>query len=427
MSKLTRRQFTGRAAGTVLAPLAFGAVGRSARAETRLRLFWWGNPDRDQRTFQVVDLYQQNNPEIRIDAESIGWDDYWPKMATQAAGQNMADVVQMDYRYLFEYARREQLEPLDDYIGEDLDLSNFDDSFLDSGRVDGKLYAVPWTSNSTACFYDTERLAEFGITAPDPGWTYDDLIEIARAIKEAAPRNYWGVADKGHWEPMLEVFVRQRGKSLYTEDGGLGYGEEDLADYLAFWDGMRQEGLLPPADITVQDTNLQQMPITLGRVPIDFAHSNQLVGLQALNPHELGMTMLPNREGGQPGQYMKPSMLVSVSRTSQVKPEAVRLTAFLVSDLDAGAILRVERGVPGDERVRGFLLDKVTEEERKMIDYLSIVAENVSPLPPPPPRGAGEIEKMLVRLYAQLAFGRVSVSDGAAQIYRDAEAIIRRA
>ena len=69
MSKLTRRQFTGRAAGTVLAPLAFGAVGRSARAETRLRLFWWGNPDRDQRTFQVVDLYQQNNPEIRIDAE----------------------------------------------------------------------------------------------------------------------------------------------------------------------------------------------------------------------------------------------------------------------------------------------------------------------------------------------------------------------
>ena len=70
---------------------------------------------------------------------------------------------------------------------------------------------------------------------------------------------------------------------------------------------------------------------------------------------------------------------------------------------------------------------EVTEEERKMIDYLSIVAENVSPLPPPPPRGAGEIEKMLVRLYAQLAFGRVSVSDGAAQIYRDAEAIIRRA
>jgi hypothetical protein len=31
------------------------------------------------------------------------------------------------------------------------------------------------------------------------------------------------------------------------------------------------------------------------------------------------------------------------------------------------------------------------------------------------------------RLYDQLAFGRVSVKDGAAQFYRDAQAIIRRA
>ncbi len=34
------------------------------------------------------------------------WSDYWTKMATQVAGKNMADVIQMDYRYIAEYARR---------------------------------------------------------------------------------------------------------------------------------------------------------------------------------------------------------------------------------------------------------------------------------------------------------------------------------
>jgi multiple sugar transport system substrate-binding protein len=426
MSRLTRRQFSGRVAGTAFASAALGGFGRSALAQTTLRWFWWGNPERNKRTYEVVDLYDEKHPDITIEAETIGWDDYWAKMATQASGRNMADVVQMDYRYLFEYARRQQLEPLDDYIGDILDLSQFDDSFLDSGRVGGQLYAVPWTSNSIACFYDQEKLAELGITMPDHTWTYDDLQTLARAVKEQAPEGYWGVADKGHWEPALECFLRQRDKALYQEDGSLGYDEEDVADYFGLWQGMRDEGLVPTPEITVRDTDLPNMPLTTGMAAVDFAHSNQLVALQALNPHQLGMNMFPNEAGGKPGQYLKPSMLISVSANSPVKEEAVKFTSFLASDLDAAAILRVERGVPGDGRVREFLIEEVDPQEKQMIDYLAIVADNVSPLPPPPPKGAGEIEQMLLRMYPELTFERLSVADAAGQFYSTAESILRR-
>jgi multiple sugar transport system substrate-binding protein len=425
MSKLTRRQFSARVAGTALASTGFCTIGRSARAETTLRWFWWGNPERNKRTYAVVDLYDEKHPDVAIEAETISWDDYWAKMATQASGRNLADVVQMDYRYLFEYARRQQLEPLDGY--DSLDLSHFDESFLDSGRVDGKLYAVPWTSNSIACFYDQEKLAEFGVSMPDHTWTYDDLRSLAGEIKKQAPESYWGVADKGHWEPALECFLRQRGKALYDADGGLAYGEEDVADYFGLWQGMRDEGLVPTPEITFRDdADLENMPLTTGMAAIDFAHSNQLVALQALNPRQLAMNMFPNQTGGQPGQYLKPSMLISVSATSQVKEEAVRFTSFLASDLEAAAILRVERGVPGDRRVVDFLAEEVDPQEKMMIDYLAIVADNVSPLPPPPPNGAGEIERMLLRMYPELTFGRLSVADAASQFYTTAESILRR-
>ena len=427
MSRLTRRQFSGRVAGTALATAALGGLGRSAWAQaTTLRWFWWGNPERNKRTYAVVDLYDEKHPDITVEAETIGWDDYWAKMATQASGRNMADVVQMDYRYLFEYARRQQLEPLDDY-GDLLDLSHFDESFLDSGRVGGQLYAVPWTSNSIACFYDQEKLAEVGVSMPDHTWTYDDLRKLASEVKQQAGEGYWGVADKGHWEPALECFLRQRGKALYTEDGSLDYDEADVADYFGLWQGMRDEGLVPTPEITVRDTaSLPDMPLTTGAAAIDFAHSNQLVALQALNPHQLGMNMFPNAPGGQPGQYLKPSMLISVSANSPVKEEAVKFTSFLASDLEAAAILRVERGVPGDGRVREFLIEEVDPLEKTMIDYLAIVADNVSPLPPPPPKGAGEIEQMLLRMYPELTFERLSVTDAASQFYGTAESILRR-
>ena len=427
MTTLTRRCFGLNLTGTALSATVLGALVRPAWAQTRLRLFWWGNPDRNKRTFEVVDLYQKQHADVAIDAETIGWDDYWPKMATQAAGRNMADVVQMDYRYLFEYARRGQLEPLDEYVGNGLDLSNYQTDFLDSGRVDGKLYAVPWTSNSTTTFYDKVKLQELGIPEPDHTWTWDDLREIGRAVKAKGGENSWGIADKGHWEPMMEFFMRQRGKALYTEDGKLAYTQEDVAEYFELWDGFRREGLMPPGDVTSQDTTLQKMPITLGYAAVDWAHSNQVVALQALNKNELGMTMLPNAPDGRPGQYLKPSMLVSVSKTSGVKPQAVAFTSFLVADPEAGKILRVERGVPGDRQVAQSLLADATPAEKKMIDYLAIVAENVSPLPPAPPKGAGEVDKMGQRLYNQLAFGRVEVKDAAAEFYRQAQAIIRRA
>jgi multiple sugar transport system substrate-binding protein len=137
--------------------------------------------------------------------------------------------------------------------------------------------------------------------------------------------------------------------------------------------------------------------------------------------------MLPNLSGGKPGQYLKPSMLISVSKTSQSKPEAVALAAFLAYDPAAVTVLGVERGVPGDERARESLLGKVNPVEKKMIDYLTIVEENVSPLPPPPPKGAGEVETLLRRFYPELAFGRMDVKDGAERFYKQSQAIMRRA
>jgi multiple sugar transport system substrate-binding protein len=428
MHETTRRRFVAGMAAVPAMPLALGSLSRAALAETRLRLFWWGNPERDKRTFQVVDVYKKKNPDVQVDAEAIGWTDYWPKMATQAAGRNMADVVQMDYRYLYEYARRNQLEPLDEYVGEELDLSRFDPTFLDSGRFQGKLYAVPWTVNSTACYYDTVRLNEFGVTMPDWRWTWDDLKTVARDIKKQAPEGYAAVANKGIWEPMLEFFLRQRGKALYTEDGEIASTQEDVTDYFGLWDSLRQEGLVPAADVTTRDIGgLDALPLTGRKCAIDFAHSNQIIGLQALVPNELGVTMLPNLAGGRPGQYLKPSMLISMSRTSPNKDGAVKLLAFLAYDLDAAAVLGVERGVPGDKQAREFLLDKVNPVERKMIDYLDIVAGNVSPLPPPPPKGAGEVETLLRRFYPELAFGRMDVKDGSERFFKQTQAVLRRA
>ena len=61
-----------------------------------------------------------------------------------------------------------------------------------------------------------------------------------------------------------------------------------------------------------------------------------------------------------------------------------------------------------------------------MADYISLISDKVSPLPPPPPHGAGEIATLLLRVNEQIGFGKLSPADGAKQFITESNAILAR-
>ena len=113
----------------------------NSQTEKRLRAYWWGNPERDRRTRAALDAYQAKNAGVNISSESVGWGDYWTKLATQTAGGNPPDLIQMDYRYIYEYSRRGTLLPLESQ-SKLLDVTGFSQGARDAGIVDGKLLSL---------------------------------------------------------------------------------------------------------------------------------------------------------------------------------------------------------------------------------------------------------------------------------------------
>ena len=425
---LTRRQFGGLLAGTAAAS-TLASVGAFAAPGQSVRLIWWGNPDRDRRTNEVIDLYAKNTG-TEVVPETYAWNDYWQKLATQAAGKNLPDLIQMDYRFIFEYARRQQLAALDELVGAKLAEVKFDPNQLASGKVDGKLYGVSMGANSMSFIYKKPVVESLGIAAWDPTtWTTDDFVAIGKEVKGKLPEKMFFVDNMGYREPMLETWTRQRGKALYTEDGQLGYDLDDLTAFFAFWKGLQDEGLSPPADLQSQDSDgkMETSMLVTGRSLFGFSHSNQLVANQKLVPEEINITMIPNQKDGKPGQYLKPSMLLSIAETSGDKDAAAELLNFFITDKAANSILQIERGVSGDPAVRAEILPSLSETEKKIIDYLDTVATSVSPLPPPPPKNAGELDRALRPAWDAISFEQVTVEEGAKTYYDNAVAILARA
>jgi multiple sugar transport system substrate-binding protein len=413
--------------GGAVAASALGLRASLAQDGGSVRFIWWGNPERDKRTNAVVDLYMQQTG-AEVVPETYAWPDYWQKLATQAAGGNLPDVIQMDYRFIFEYARRNQLAALDEFIGKELELGDYDADQLDSGKVDGKTYGVSMGANSMSHVYNKTILDGLGVELPDSAqWTIDDWVAIGRDIKDKLPEGVYFTENMGRLEPRLQTWCRSRGKELYTPDGNVGYELDDLVAFFEFWKALQDEGLTPPADVQAQDSDkMEESMLVTGQGVFNFLHSNQLVAMQNLVEDEVGIVMIPNNPGGQAGQYMKPSMFLSMAETSGDKSAAAKLINFFITNEDANDILLIERGVTADASIRERILAGLTETEQKIITYLDLVKTSVGQLPPPPPQNAGELDRALRPAWESVSFGQVDLEVAAQDYYDNAVRILER-
>jgi multiple sugar transport system substrate-binding protein len=311
-----------------------------------------------------------------------------------------------------------------------IDLGDFDSYILDSGEVDGKLYGVGLGENTITWLYDKVKLDELGIEPPRIDWTWEEFSVLAEEIYKRGGGNYWGSMDFNK-PNTLEIWVRQRGKALYTADGQLGFDVEDVVDWFEFLDDLRQRGAIVPAEVQALDPgeSITESMLSLGKACIISCSTNQLVAYQKAAPggHELGMVMAPS--GGpdsKPGQWAGPSQLLCITPSAANKLEAARFINFMVKSPDAANILGVERGVPPSASMREAVLPSLDEIEARTVHFMSAVADKVGALPPPPPQGATEIYPLLVRHNAAVGFGRATPSDAAKAFYADAERILSK-
>lgn len=428
MSVMLQRR-TVLSAGLAALSLATLGGGSAFAQAARLRLLWWGSQERADRTNKALAAYKTVKPDIDIAGEFAGWSDYWPRLATQVAGRNAPDLIQMDYRYIFEYARRGALAPLDEYLGKSLKIDDFGAPNIDSGRVDGKLYGINLGVNSSAVFYDAAAWEKTGVAAPKAGQTWEEFAKNAAEFGKNKPKpGYYATADASGVEPSFENWLRQQNKALFSEEGGLGYNAKDATDWFTMWHEMREAGACVPADIQALDQlNIESNALTTGKAATAFAHSNQFVGYQAVNKAKLSITSYPKISAdATSGHYLKPSMLMSVSGGSANVAAAVDFINFLVAVPEGVDILGVERGVPASESMRDQLSPKLNDVSKAMVEYIAEVTPGVGPLPPAPPPGAGEFAFVLKRTAEEVAFKRITPAEGGERLVKESETVIKR-
>jgi multiple sugar transport system substrate-binding protein len=412
--------------------LAAGATLPAWAQDARLRQLFWGGQNRAERTYGVNDLFKTAPGGAEVDGSVLSWGDYWPKLATETAGGNAPDVIQMDYRYIVEYANRGAIAPLDDYVGSALKLDDFDQDQLEGGRVDGKLYGISLGANSVAQLVNLSAFEEAGVEPPNRDTTYDELRAKGEAFAKANIRGGMKlIADGSGVEPMLENWLRQQGLALYTADGKLGFEADKAIEWFTLWDELRKSGVCVDAETQALDQNgpMETTMVVSGHAAMMASNSNQLVAYQSLMTDKLTISSYPRIAAGTGGgHYRKPSMFFSVGGSAANKELAASYVSFFVNDPAAGLVLGVERGIPCSAAVRDAVAPTLDEQSKIALEFVSNLGDLLGALPPPPPAAAGEVDSSLLRVLSQeVAFGARSPEDAGQYFVTEAANILNRA
>lgn len=429
MSKFNRRHFLQTTAGVA----ALSAFGVPAFAQDhQVRHFWWGNPERDKRTFAVIDLYNSKTAGTVVSGETLGFADYFTKLTTQIAGGNMPDVIQQGYGVLFEYIANGAVVPLDDYVGKSLDISKIDQSAIDAGTVDGKFYALSIGANSHMALYNSRLYQEAGITAGenfDPfGYTYDDLKRIGAEIRKAT--GVAGTDDNTADYQNFSDFIAQKGVQMFNADGTYGATQEIVEEYWSIWAGLRDAGATPAGAESAGlagVSELSQLGVVTGKTATSYAWSNQLVGAQGLMEDKLAAAMYPNTPDMIPGSIVQPSQFVCLTRDSKDPEAATAYMSAFVNDPDLTGILGLERGIPSNADVRKALEPHLSPAEAVSVAFFDGIQGKTAKLAPPPPSGSNEVEKTFERVAVSVLLGERPIGEVASDFLNQARAILARA
>ena len=388
-----------------------------------LRYTWWGNPDRAERTEQAVALFEKRHPNVRVQTSFSGYDAYKQKLAVQATGGDAPDVMQLDYRQIDQYASGGVLLDLAKQKSV-LHTSEIDPGLLATGRVDGTQYAVPQGRGTETVVYDVRAWKKAGVPLPRQGWTWDDWAAAVRALAKRTGKP--GATDPGQNEDSFEVWLRGRGKALYTKDGGLGFTADDLARWWTFTDRLRREGAVSPAEQTTQlDGSVENTPLGRGKAIADTNWDAPSSGYLAIIPTGIALAPMPAGENGTPGQYFKPSMFLGISANTGHAKESAQLVDFLLNDRDAAEILGASRGIAVNETIREQTASQLKDFDKTVADFQSSLEGTLKDPPQAPPSGDNALQSTFQRDYDQVSYERMSPHEAAENYVTEAKAELR--
>lgn len=175
------------------------------------------NPESGISLDELKATFEEQNPNIKVEIETLGYDDYFVSLQTKFLGDDAPDCFETNFENFVAYADEGLLANLEDSIASSgIDLSILNQETVKAFNLDDTQYGLPYSFSNVVLIYNKELFDQAGVDYPTSDWTWDDADAAGAAIRALGEDIY------GYYQPIqfYEFFkaVEQNGGSILNED-----------------------------------------------------------------------------------------------------------------------------------------------------------------------------------------------------------------
>ncbi|MGJ9385754.1 ABC transporter substrate-binding protein [Salipaludibacillus sp. CF4.18] len=211
-------------------------------------------PNYEEELEQIVDAFEGEYPNIKVNLELAAYDDYFTRLQTQIAGSNAPDVFELNYENFVQYASRGTLADLSEYIesDEDFDPNVLNQEAFNAYNYEGKQYGMVESFSNVLTFYNKDLFDEAGVDYPSSEWTWDDELQAAIELTDKES-NVWGTYAPVTMNEFYKI-AAQNGGQIFNEDGSVAINSPENLEALNYMvDKIVEHEVSPsPADLSGQ-------------------------------------------------------------------------------------------------------------------------------------------------------------------------------
>lgn len=173
-------------------------------------------PDHLDELDQTIALFEQANPDVKVEVETAPFDEYFAKLQTQIAGGEAPDAFELNFENFVTFGSKGALANLDPLIQADkaFDVSAYYPRAFDAFSLEGAQYALPESYSTVLLFYNKSLFDQAGLAYPTDDWTWAEERAAAEKLR-ALGKDVWGFfAPISYWE--FYKTAAQNGCSFFT-------------------------------------------------------------------------------------------------------------------------------------------------------------------------------------------------------------------
>ena len=406
-----------------------GKESAASGEQITLRMAWWGSQTRHDATNKVIEMYEEQNPNVHIEAEFYDFDSYFTKLDTLVAADDGWDIFQMGGNFP-KYIN--SIEPMDSYIeAGTIDVSDTTENFLATTRDnDGTQVGISIGTNTYGIAYDPAMFAEAGLAEPSDNWTWDEWKADCLAI--TGKLGIYGSSKMDNFIAGVTQRASQAEKDgnffKKTNDGLEFTDTATFASYMQMIKDLTDAGSYPDAGAIKEIKDIEGDYLVTEDAAMTWVSSNQIASIVNAAGREIKIAPVPRiTKDGSYGMGVQSSQQLCMAKSSKNKEEAAKFINYFVNDIEANKVLNGERGVPIMSKVRDVVMEQADDSSKMIYDFVDKIGnfpkEDCNVISPDPKT---EIEDQYKLLIEKVQYGDVTPEDAARQLVEFAESKFTR-